>query len=43
MKTGFYKEGILIEDQKKIIINYFLYLFVFDFLSITSIVIYEFS
>lgn len=43
MKTGFYKEGILISDQREILINYFLYIFIFDFLSIISIVIYEFS
>ena len=43
MKTGFYKEGILISNQHQIIVNYFLYHFVFDFLSIISIVIYEFS
>lgn len=43
LKTAFYKEGILISDQKQVILNYLLYMAVFDFFSITSIIVYEFS
>ena len=43
IKTAFYHEGVLISQQKLILRNYFIYHFIFDFLSITSIVVYEFS
>lgn len=43
IKTAFYHEGVLIADQMLIIKHYLLYNFLFDFLSIVSICMYEFS